>query len=235
MTDGYTGDGHLLTRRPGSSSAASTSSGDAGQPSAAPAACSPGPATSSPSARRTRPSRTLAPWQRRPWRGPAGRAPPALRRGRRARDHREPAAGLAGRERPGLRARLLLRDDKEQVFLSTRDFTVDWTNNVRERGAKAAKRHEAVSGDWQILATFAAGAASGAILIRRGPRRHALNAIRAHSPENPGDDDCRRPRHPFMAPSVNGHAGRGGHHPVHGSQDHGRARRIERLTRCSDP
>ena len=47
------------------------------------------------------------------------------------------------------------RDYKEQVFLFTRDFTVDWTNNVSERGAKAAKRHQAVSGYWHTLATLA--------------------------------------------------------------------------------
>ena len=43
---------------------------------------------------------------------------------------------------------------KEQVFLFTRDFSVDWTNNVSERGAKAAKRHQAVSGYWHSLATY---------------------------------------------------------------------------------
>jgi transposase len=32
---------------------------------------------------------------------------------------------------------------------------VDWTNNVSERGAKAAKRHQAVSGYWHTLATLA--------------------------------------------------------------------------------
>ena len=46
-------------------------------------------------------------------------------------------------------------DYKEQVFLFTRDFAVDWTNNVSERGAKAAKRHQAVSGYWHSLATLA--------------------------------------------------------------------------------
>jgi transposase len=47
-----------------------------------------------------------------------------------------------------------LRQYKEQVFLFTRDFTVDWTNKVSERGAKAAKRHQAVSGYWHSLATL---------------------------------------------------------------------------------
>ena len=44
---------------------------------------------------------------------------------------------------------------KEQVFLFTRNFAVNWTNNVSERGAKAAKRHQAVSGYWHSLATLA--------------------------------------------------------------------------------
>jgi transposase len=42
-----------------------------------------------------------------------------------------------------------------QVFLFTRDFSVDWTNNVSERGAKAAKRHQAVSGYWHSERTLA--------------------------------------------------------------------------------
>jgi hypothetical protein len=32
---------------------------------------------------------------------------------------------------------------------------VDWTNNISERGAKAAERHQAVSGYWHSLATLA--------------------------------------------------------------------------------
>jgi transposase len=48
-----------------------------------------------------------------------------------------------------------LRDYKDQVLLFTSDFSVDWTNNVSERGAKAAKRHQAVSGYWHSLATLA--------------------------------------------------------------------------------
>jgi hypothetical protein len=32
---------------------------------------------------------------------------------------------------------------------------VDWTNNVSERGAEAAKRHQAVSGYWHARATLA--------------------------------------------------------------------------------
>jgi hypothetical protein len=56
---------------------------------------------------------------------------------------------------PGYALGCWLRDYKEQVFLYTRDFAVDWTNNVSERGAKAAKRHQAVSGYWHSLATLA--------------------------------------------------------------------------------
>jgi transposase len=39
--------------------------------------------------------------------------------------------------------------------LFTRTFAVQWTNNVSERGAKAAKRHQAVSGYWHSLTTLA--------------------------------------------------------------------------------
>jgi transposase len=56
---------------------------------------------------------------------------------------------------PGYSLACWLREYKEQVFLFTRDFAVDWTNNVSERGAKAAKRHQAVSGYWHSLPTLA--------------------------------------------------------------------------------
>ena len=55
---------------------------------------------------------------------------------------------------PGYALGCWLQQYKEQVFLFTRDFAVDWTNNVSERGAKAAKRHQAVSGYWHSLATL---------------------------------------------------------------------------------
>ena len=60
-----------------------------------------------------------------------------------------------GGSHPGYALGCWLRDYKEQVFLFTRNFAVDWTNNVSERGAKAAKRHQAVSGYWHSLATLA--------------------------------------------------------------------------------
>jgi hypothetical protein len=56
---------------------------------------------------------------------------------------------------PGYALGTWLRAYREQVFLFTRDFAVSWTNNVSERGAKAAKRHQAVSGYWHSLATLA--------------------------------------------------------------------------------
>jgi hypothetical protein len=56
---------------------------------------------------------------------------------------------------PGYALARWLCDYKEQVFLFTRDFAVDWTNNVSERGAKKAKRHQAVSGYWHSLPTLA--------------------------------------------------------------------------------
>jgi len=60
-----------------------------------------------------------------------------------------------GGNHPGYALGCWLRDYKEQVFLFTRNFAVSWTNNVSERGAKAAKRHQAVSGYWHTLATLA--------------------------------------------------------------------------------
>jgi hypothetical protein len=56
---------------------------------------------------------------------------------------------------PGYALGCWLEDYREQVFLFTRNFAVSWTNNVSERGAKAAKRHQAVSGYWHSLATLA--------------------------------------------------------------------------------
>jgi transposase len=55
---------------------------------------------------------------------------------------------------PGYSLGCWLRDYKEQVLLFTCDLAVDWTNNVSERGAKAVKRHQAVSGYWHSLATL---------------------------------------------------------------------------------
>jgi hypothetical protein len=59
-----------------------------------------------------------------------------------------------GGNHPGYALGTWLREYKDQVFLFTREFAVSWTNNVSERGAKAAKRHQAVSGYWHSLATL---------------------------------------------------------------------------------
>jgi hypothetical protein len=40
------------------------------------------------------------------------------------------------------------------MWLFTLEVSVDWTNNVSERGAKAAKRHQAACGYWQSHATL---------------------------------------------------------------------------------
>jgi hypothetical protein len=59
-----------------------------------------------------------------------------------------------GGNHPGYALACWLQQYKEQVFLFTRDFAVDWTNNVSERGAKKAKRRQSVSGYWQSLLTL---------------------------------------------------------------------------------
>jgi Transposase IS66 family len=56
---------------------------------------------------------------------------------------------------PGYALGCWLRDYADQVWLFTREPAVDWTNNVSERGAKAAKRHQAVSGYWHTQTTLA--------------------------------------------------------------------------------
>jgi len=63
---------------------------------------------------------------------------------------------------PGYALGCWLRDCKDQVLCFTTDFRVDWTNNVSERGVRAAKRHQAVSGYWHSLATLARSYLDGA-------------------------------------------------------------------------
>ena len=55
---------------------------------------------------------------------------------------------------PGYTLATWLQDYAPQVWLFTRQASVDWTNNVSEQGAKAAKRHQAVSGYWQTHTTL---------------------------------------------------------------------------------
>jgi len=56
---------------------------------------------------------------------------------------------------PGYALGRWLRDYARQVWLFTREPAADWTNNVSEQGAKAAKRHQAVSGYWHTQQTLA--------------------------------------------------------------------------------
>ena len=157
MTDGYAGYQHLLDRIAASSSAASTSSA-----AAAPSELGPGSLQSwagdiiailRQAHRAVEDARA---------RGDTGLDPKVLDdlrerydRPPSVRHHPQPAPGLGRGNHPGYALGCWLRDYKEQVFLFTRDFAVDWTNNVSERGAKAAKRHQAVSGYWHSLATLA--------------------------------------------------------------------------------
>ena len=78
------------------------------------------------------------------------------------------------------------RYDKGQVLLFTRDFAVDWTNNISERGAKAVKRHQAVSGYWYSLATLARWCKIRSYLDSAlSARRHRLSQItRSRTPVN---------------------------------------------------
>jgi transposase len=55
---------------------------------------------------------------------------------------------------PGYTLGSWLRGYADQVWLFTSEPAVEWTNNVSEQGAKAAKRHQAVSGYWHTQATL---------------------------------------------------------------------------------
>ncbi len=55
---------------------------------------------------------------------------------------------------PGYALGCWLRDYAGQVWLFTREPAVEWTNNEAEQGAKAAKRHQAVSGYWHNQRTL---------------------------------------------------------------------------------
>ena len=120
---------------------------------------------------------------------PAGHRGPArpLRRGRLLRDHAQPAPGLARRQPPRLRARLLAARLRPQVWLFTSDSAVEWTNNVSEQGAKAAKRHQAVSGYWHTQATLARWCRIRSYLD--SATAHGLTALeyrQCRPPANPG-------------------------------------------------
>ncbi len=87
---------------------------------------------------------------------------------------------------PGYAMGCWLRDYKEQVFLFTRHFSVGFTNNISERGAKAAKRHQAVSGYWHNLATLARWCRIRSYLDSAAAHGvTALDAVRAAIEETP--------------------------------------------------
>ena len=56
---------------------------------------------------------------------------------------------------PGYALGCWLRDYKEQVWLFTTQFAVEWTNNCSEQAVRSAKRHQAVSGYWHTSRTLA--------------------------------------------------------------------------------
>jgi transposase len=56
---------------------------------------------------------------------------------------------------PGYALGCWLQEYKEQVWLFTREFAVEWTSNSAERAVRGPKRHQAVSGYWHTLATLA--------------------------------------------------------------------------------
>jgi len=99
-----------------------------------------------------------------------------------------------------------LREHKEQVWLFTRDFAVPWTNNVSERGAKAAKRHQAVSGYWHTLRTLARWCRIRSYLESASAHGiTAIDAIRAAIEESPGYRHCPQPPKARQRTPVNGH------------------------------
>jgi transposase len=56
---------------------------------------------------------------------------------------------------PGYALGNWLRAYADQVWLFTSEPAVEWTNNISERGAKAVKRHQTVSGYWHAQHTLA--------------------------------------------------------------------------------
>jgi hypothetical protein len=80
---------------------------------------------------------------------------------------------------PGYVLGCWLQKYAEQVWLFTREPAVEWTNNVSEQGAKAAKRHQAVSGYWHTQATLARWCRIRSYLDSTARGLTALDAITA--------------------------------------------------------
>ena len=66
----------------------------------------------------------------------------------------ERSISLQASSTPTTCARSLGRKTWTGSASGARSASVDWTNNISEQGAKAAKRHQAVSGYWQTHATL---------------------------------------------------------------------------------
>jgi len=157
ITDGYTGYQHLLSRLAGIQQCAQhVIRRCRASRNSAPAACRTGPPTSSRScAMPTPPSRRHAPAGTPPWTSRSSASCGNATTPRSRPGSSTTGYGTGTPETTPATHGTWLRDYREQVFLFTRNFAVSWTNNVSERGAKAAKRHQAVSGYWHSLATLA--------------------------------------------------------------------------------
>ena len=108
---------------------------------------------------------------------------------------------------PGYALACWLRDYKEQVFLFTRDFTVDWTNNVSERGAK---KGQAPPGRLGLLAfpghTRPLVPAEQLPRLRRRPRhRRTRRRPRRHRGKALATATARRQLNTKSRHPVNGH------------------------------
>ena len=81
---------------------------------------------------------------------------------------------------PGYTLGCWLQEYKEQVWLFTRQFTVEWTSNSAERAVKGPKRHQAVFGYWHTQRTLARWCRIRSYLdSARNHGLRALDAIRA--------------------------------------------------------
>ena len=81
---------------------------------------------------------------------------------------------------PGYALGCWLQEFKEQVWLFTREFAVEWTSNSAERAVKGPKRHQAVSGYWHTQRTLARWCRIRSYLDSAGNHgMRALDAIRA--------------------------------------------------------
>jgi transposase len=106
---------------------------------------------------------------------------------------------------PGYTLGCWLRDYKEQVWLFTREFCVEWTNNCSEQAIKAAKRHQAVSGYWHTPRTLARWCRIRSYLDSAA--NHGLTALDAITRARPAIRGFRlnQPETRAHNPPLNGH------------------------------